>query len=62
MNVAKLLEERRVDWTELERLCEAMELRGRTDSVSAKHRGAAGVARFSTLYRAACADLALADA
>lgn len=62
MNVAKLLEKRRVDWTELERLCEAMELRGRTDAVSTKHRGAAGVARFSTLYRAACADLALADA
>ncbi|MCA9138805.1 MAG: stage II sporulation protein M [Planctomycetales bacterium] len=62
MNVAKLLEKRRVDWTELERLCEAMELRGRTDSVSVHHRGAAGVARFSTLYRAACADLALADA
>lgn len=62
MNVAKLLEKRRVDWTELERLCEAMELRGRTDSVSAQHRGAAGVARFSALYRAACADLALADA
>jgi uncharacterized membrane protein SpoIIM required for sporulation len=62
MNVAKLLEKRRADWTELERLCEAMEFRGRTDSVSAKHRGAAGVARFSTLYRSACADLALADA
>lgn len=62
MNVAKLLEKRRTDWTELERLCEAMELRGRTDSVSTQHRGAAGVARFSTLYRAACADLALADA
>ncbi|MCO8121408.1 stage II sporulation protein M [Stieleria sp. TO1_6] len=62
MNVAKLLDKRRVDWTELEKLCEAMELRGRTESVSAKHRGAAGVARFSSLYRAACADLALADA
>lgn len=62
MNVAKLLEKRRVDWTELERLCEAMELGGKTDAVSAKHRGAAGVVRFSTLYRAACADLALADA
>ncbi|QDV82463.1 stage II sporulation protein M [Planctomycetes bacterium TBK1r] len=62
MNVAKLLEKRRVDWTELERLCEAMELRGSTDSVSPQHRGASGVARFSSLYRAACADLALADA
>jgi uncharacterized membrane protein SpoIIM required for sporulation len=62
MNVAKLLDRRRVDWTELERLCEAMEVRGRTDAVSGRHHGAAGVARFASLYRAACADLALADA
>lgn len=63
MNVAKLLEKRRADWAELEQLCEAMELRGRTDaSSSPRHRGAAGIARFSKLYRAACADLALADA
>ena len=62
MNVAKLLESRRKHWTELEKLCEAMEFRGRTDALSVHHRGAAGVARFSSLYRAACADLALADA
>lgn len=62
MNVAKLLDKRREDWRELERLCEAMEMRGHTDSLGMKHRGAAGVLRFSSLYRAACADLALADA
>jgi uncharacterized membrane protein SpoIIM required for sporulation len=63
MNVAKLLEKRRVQWSELERLCDAMEIRGRTDKSGFKHhRGAQGIARFSTLYRAACADLALADA
>ncbi|MEM6472489.1 MAG: stage II sporulation protein M [Planctomycetota bacterium] len=88
MNVAKLLEKRRIDWAELEALCEAMEMRGRTEgavvpkktlstreadgqkqtSISKRnesqhiHRGAQGVMRFSSLYRAACADLALADA
>ncbi len=63
MNVATLLEKRRVQWTELERLCDAMEVRGKTDSARGPgHRGAEGVSRFSTLYRAACADLALADA
>ena len=62
MNVAKLLEKRRVQWSELERLCDSMEIRGRTDKSGFKHhRGAEGIARFSTLYRAACADLALAD-
>jgi uncharacterized membrane protein SpoIIM required for sporulation len=40
-----------------------MEARGRTDKTrQPHHRGAAGISRFSTLYRAACADLALADA
>lgn len=63
MNVAALLEKRRVQWTELESLCDAMELRGRTDKSTGRgHRGAEGISRFSTLYRAACADLALADA
>ena len=62
MNVAKLLEKRRVQWTELETLCDAMEVRGRTNKAGgAHHQGAAGISRFSTLYRAACADLALAD-
>lgn len=63
MNVAALLEKRRHQWTELENLCDAMEVRGRTDKASgAGHAGAQGISRFSTLYRAACADLALADA
>lgn len=63
MNVALLLEKRRQQWTELETLCEAMETRGKTNkSNREQHHGAAGVARFATLYRSACADLALADA
>jgi uncharacterized membrane protein SpoIIM required for sporulation len=63
MNVAKLLDKRRVQWTELETLCDAMETSGRTNkSGVAHHQGVQGIARFSTLYRAACADLALADA
>ncbi|GAA5505322.1 stage II sporulation protein M [Novipirellula caenicola] len=63
MNVASILDKRRVQWNELESLCDAMESRGRTDRAGGpEHRGAQGIARFSTLYRAACADLALADA
>ena len=62
MNVAKLLEKRRKQWTELEKLCDAMELRGKTTGVgNPEHRGAEGVVRFASLYRSACADLALAD-
>ncbi len=63
MNVALILEKRRTQWNELETLCEAMERSGKTDRVGgASHQGAQGITRFSTLYRAACADLALADA
>ena len=63
MNPAKLLEKRRDQWSELENLCDAMESKGRTDKAGgAHHQGAEGIARFSTLYRSACADLALADA
>ncbi len=63
MNVAVILDKRRSQWAELESLCDAMESRGRTDKAGgAHHRGAAGISRFATLYRAACADLALADA
>lgn len=63
MNVAKLLEKRRTQWTELEKLCDAMEVRGKTSGKGGRmeHRGAQGVARFASLYRSACADLALAD-
>lgn len=57
MNVAKRLEERRVQWSELEKYCSELEIRGRTPS-----GGAASISRFATLYRSACADLALASA
>lgn len=62
MNIAKLLEKRQGNWAELERLCDAMELSGKTRKAGAEYHGAAGIARFATLYRGACADLALADA
>ena len=52
MKVAVLLEQRQKHWLELDRLCSLS--RGKMD--------AATVARFAALYRAACADLALADA
>jgi uncharacterized membrane protein SpoIIM required for sporulation len=56
MKVAKLLEQRRRQWHELEELCVAMQGRRlrelRSDQLS----------RFAALYRGVCADLALADA
>jgi uncharacterized membrane protein SpoIIM required for sporulation len=54
MKVSELLEQRRQNWRELEQLCEGGPVRRWT--------AAATVARFGSLYRAACADLALADA
>jgi len=48
VNVATLVEKRRTQWTELERLCDGF----------VKPEDAA---RFGALYRAACADLALAN-
>jgi uncharacterized membrane protein SpoIIM required for sporulation len=56
MKVAELLETRRRNWQQLEQLCAQME--GRTK----RALGAGAVSRFAALYRAACADLALADA
>jgi uncharacterized membrane protein SpoIIM required for sporulation len=56
MKVADLLETRRENWRELERCCYTI------DSRRLKTVGAANVRRFAALYRAACADLALADA
>ena len=53
MKVATLLEQRRANWLELDRLC---------DQVRRRKVKAETVARFASLYRAACADLALADA
>lgn len=56
MKTADLLKARRPKWQELEVLCARMEGAWR-------HRLPAGtVAHFAALYRAACADLALADA
>ena len=56
MKVSELLESRRANWRELEQFCASMEGRSR------QRVPAAAAARFSVLYRAACADLALADA
>jgi len=55
MKVSDLLESRRANWRELEQLCAMMEGRSR------RKMPAPLVVRFSALYRAACADLALAD-
>lgn len=56
MKVALLLERRREQWRNLEQLCQEMERR------SARRIGGPAISRFASLYRAACADLALADA
>ncbi len=56
MKVVDLLQQRRSHWQELEQLCGELEQRRR------KSLGAEKVSRFGTLYRSACADLALADA
>lgn len=55
MKVADLLEQRRANWRELEELCL------RVEGQSKRKLGAIQVARFAALYRATCADLALAD-
>src|SRR3954465_3608425 len=55
MKVVELLERRRLNWQELESYCD------RLQSSGAKYPPAQ-MSRFAALYRAACADLALADA
>ncbi|MFM9068859.1 MAG: stage II sporulation protein M [Planctomycetota bacterium] len=56
MKVVELLAQRRASWEELDRLCVSLQgRRGRRISPAL-------ATRFSDLYRAACADLALADA
>lgn len=55
MKVAELIRLRQQAWTELEVLCDTISKRSTT-------RNPRTVARFTKLYRAACADLALADA
>jgi len=56
MKVSTLLKSRRANWHELDHLCSRMEGRSR------RKIPAATISRFASLYRAACADLALADA
>jgi uncharacterized membrane protein SpoIIM required for sporulation len=56
MKVAELLENRRRNWRQLDALCDQLESRRR------QAIGAGAISRFAALYRAACADLALADA
>src|SRR5918994_1793544 len=56
MKVADILERRRANWQELEKLSAQMESLGR------RKMSSFALSRFATLYRAACADLALADA
>ena len=56
MKVAELLESRRANWRALEALCAKLEHRQTTKTKAAER------SRFAALYRAACADLALADA
>lgn len=56
MKVAELLDERRANWRELEQLSNDF------DGRSLRKMPAEVVSRFASLYRAACADLALADA
>ena len=56
MKVSDLMESRRASWRELDQLCTELERR------RWRKLGAPSIARFSMLYRAACADLALADA
>ena len=57
MKVIELLERRRRNWHELERLCDMLQGAGSASSLAPSDR-----ARFGALYRAACADLALAYA
>jgi uncharacterized membrane protein SpoIIM required for sporulation len=56
VKVAELLELRRRNWQELEGSCERLQAR-RVKTVAPGE-----LSRFAALYRAACADLALADA
>jgi len=56
MKVVDLLEKRRPNWQELERLCE------QAQAGAGKISRPADVSRLGALYRAACADLALAYA
>jgi len=56
MKVSDILERRQENWQELARLTARLETARRSKIAAAE------IARFGSLYRAACADLALADA
>ncbi|MCL2348020.1 MAG: stage II sporulation protein M [Planctomycetaceae bacterium] len=56
MNVAELLEKRREDWQELEDLLDR-----RNSLIQSRRMTGEDIARFTALYRSACADLALAE-
>jgi uncharacterized membrane protein SpoIIM required for sporulation len=55
MKAHELLQSRRANWNELERLCMTMQNRRQTSLDGAT------IARFASLYRSACADLALSE-
>jgi uncharacterized membrane protein SpoIIM required for sporulation len=55
LKVSELLARRRKNWQELERLCDRLQNRRRASLSPVE------MSRFAALYRAACADLALAD-
>jgi uncharacterized membrane protein SpoIIM required for sporulation len=57
MTPRELLEKRQPNWNELDGLCSRVASRG-----GRRNMTGADVSRFATLYRAACADLALAEA
>jgi uncharacterized membrane protein SpoIIM required for sporulation len=56
MKVVDLLERRRRNWQELERFCDQLQGASKGPKLPP-----AAMSRFAALYRAACADLALAD-
>ncbi|MCA9173168.1 MAG: stage II sporulation protein M [Planctomycetales bacterium] len=56
MRAAELLARRQMQWQELDGLCEELQ------SSRISKAAPATISRFASLYRAACADLALADA
>jgi uncharacterized membrane protein SpoIIM required for sporulation len=56
MKIADLLEQRRLGWAELERMCDALQ-----STRYPFHNKGSLVSRFSALYRAACTDLAMAE-
>jgi uncharacterized membrane protein SpoIIM required for sporulation len=56
MNTAKLLEQRRQMWSELDAMCNRMQANTLRRSTTADE-----ATRFAALYRAACSDLAMAE-